>query len=514
MKKESRTSKSIHNIKIAFLFFFINLLLQFFSRKIFLDYLGSEVLGLNTTAQNLLGFLNLAELGIGGAVAYNLYKPLYEKNFSAIIDIVSIQGWLYRRIAYVIIGGSSILMCFFPLIFSKAEVPVWYTYGTFIVLLLSSLLSYFVNYKQIVLSADQKQYKITQNVQGCKIIKIIFQIIAIKTLPNGYVWWLIIETIMAIITSICLTQTIKHEYPWLHTKIQEGRKLNVLYPNIMKKTKQSFFHNIGTFILAQTSPLIIYAYSSLTLVAIYGNYLIIVKGIESLMSALLNGINAGIGNLIAEGNKKNIKHFFWEITLLRMWLASIICFGLYMLGDSFITLWIGAQYQLTHTAFILLVIITFIGLTRTNDSFIAAYGMFQDIWAPIAEATLNLGCSIILGYFYGLEGILCGVLISLLVIVCGWKAYYLYHYGFHESIHEYIKLYFKYIILLITPMIFSKLLLLHITFVSPNISYLTWTVYAFETIVIYTLISSIILYFTDNTAKRLTSRLKKIISKK
>lgn len=133
MKIESRTSKSIHNIKIAFLFFFINLLLQFFSRKIFLDYLGSEVLGLNTTAQNLLGFLNLAELGIGGAVAYNLYKPLYEKNFSAIIDIVSIQGWLYRRIAYVIIGGSSILMCFFPLIFSKAEVPVWYTYGTFIV---------------------------------------------------------------------------------------------------------------------------------------------------------------------------------------------------------------------------------------------------------------------------------------------------------------------------------------------------------------------------------------------
>lgn len=241
MKIESRTSKSIHNIKIAFLFFFINLLLQFFSRKIFLDYLGSEVLGLNTTAQNLLGFLNLAELGIGGAVAYNLYKPLYEKNFSAIIDIVSIQGWLYRRIAYVIIGGSSILMCFFPLIFSKAEVPVWYTYGTFIVLLLSSLLSYFVNYKQIVLSADQKQYKITQNVQGCKIIKIIFQIIAIKTLPNGYVWWLIIETIMAIITSICLTQTIKHEYSWLHTKIQEGRKLNVLYPNIMKKTKQSFF---------------------------------------------------------------------------------------------------------------------------------------------------------------------------------------------------------------------------------------------------------------------------------
>ena len=67
----------------------MNLLLQFFSRKIFLDYLGSEVLGLNTTVQNSLRFLNLAELGIGKTIAYNLYKPLYEKNFS-----VSIQSLL------------------------------------------------------------------------------------------------------------------------------------------------------------------------------------------------------------------------------------------------------------------------------------------------------------------------------------------------------------------------------------------------------------------------------------
>lgn len=54
MSANSRTSKSIKNSLFALVFYFINLILQFFSRKIFLDYLGAEVLGLNTTATKIL----------------------------------------------------------------------------------------------------------------------------------------------------------------------------------------------------------------------------------------------------------------------------------------------------------------------------------------------------------------------------------------------------------------------------------------------------------------------------
>ena len=103
MAGESRTSKSIKNAKVALAFYFINLVLQFLSRKVFLDYLGAEVLGLNTTAQNLLGFLNLAELGVSFAISYTLYAPLLRKDEQTINEIVSLQGWLYRRIAFIII---------------------------------------------------------------------------------------------------------------------------------------------------------------------------------------------------------------------------------------------------------------------------------------------------------------------------------------------------------------------------------------------------------------------------
>ena len=94
MVATSRTAKSVKNSAVALGFYFINLVLQFFSRKVFLDHLGAEVLGLNTTATNLLQFLNLAELGIGTAIACTLYKPLFDKDTTAINEIVSLQGWM------------------------------------------------------------------------------------------------------------------------------------------------------------------------------------------------------------------------------------------------------------------------------------------------------------------------------------------------------------------------------------------------------------------------------------
>lgn len=510
---ESRTAKSIKNAKVALAFYFINLILQFFSRKIFLEYLGAEVLGLNTTAQNLLGFLNLAELGIGGAVAYNLYKPLFEKNTQAINEIVSVQGWLYRRVAYAVIAGACILMCFFPLIFAKAQVPLWYTYGSFIVLLVGALLSYFINYRQIVLTADQKEYKITLNVQGFKILKVVLQILAIRYLSNGYVYWMVLELLFSATAAVVLDKVLKREYPWLKSSPSQGRELKNKYSEIITKTKQVFFHQIGGFVLTQTSPLIIYAYASLTLVAVYGNYMLIVTGVTLLMNALLNSVSAGIGNLVAEGDKKRIKSVFWELTSLRVWLASIVCFGIYKLGHSFIALWVGQEYVLDQSAFIILIIITFINLTRTNSTFLDAYGLFQDVWAPITEAILNLGLSILLGYFFGLTGILSGALISLLLIVCGWKPYFLYKCGFMESVGEYILQYIKYVGLL-TILWLGVSYLCEILFEKSVSSYWGLLQYAFKILLLYLVVSIILFVVMDKAFRANIKRARVFIENK
>ncbi len=509
---ESRTLKSLRNVKVATLFYFLNLILQFFSRKIFLDYLGSEVLGLNTTAQNLLGFLNIAELGIGSAVSYNLYKPLQEKNKQAVIDIVSVQGWLYQRIAAIVGIGAIILMLFFPMIFSKADVPLWYAYGSFGVLLLGALLDYTVNYKQIVLSADQKQYKITYSVQGVKIIKILLQILAVRYLANGYVYWMVLEAVMSVFSSYVLNRQINKEYPWLKTDKHKGKELRLRYPGVIQKTKQVFFHKIGTFVLSQTTPLVIYAFASLTLVAIYGNYMLIVSAVILLMDALFNGIGAGIGNLVAEGNKTQIKKVYWELTSARIWLATVFCLIFYLFGDAFISLWVGEEYQLPRLPFLLIIVIAFIRLTRTNDAFLAAYGLFQDIWAPIVEASINLGLSILLGRYFGLTGILLGVMISLILIVCMWKPFFLYSRGFKDGFGEYITRFGKLIFVVIVSSMILHLIASHLSFKANTLFHIALS--AIVVTVIAISVSFIFFYTTDKYFRGFTGRILLIIKSK
>lgn len=478
MVAQSRTAKSLKNSAIALFFYFINLILQFFSRKIFLDHLGTEILGLNTTATNLLQFLNLAELGVGAAISCTLYKPLLEHDQETINEIVSLQGWMYRRIAWIVIGGSIALMCFFPWIFAKMPLPLWYAYASFGVLLISALLSYFVNYRQVVLSADQKEYKIQYSYKATMLIKILCQIVAIKYFNNGYVWWLVLEVIFAILASAMLNIVTRQTYPSLQTQLSIGRTLCHKYPDVITKIKQLFFHKIGGFALTQTSPIIIYTYASLTTVALYGNYMLIILGVNSLMGAVFNSMNASVGNLVAEGNKERVMTVFKELFSIRFLLSCTICFGVYIFTPTFITFWIGAEYVMDNLTLGLMVAILFINLTRsTVETYLNAYGLFKDVWAPVIEALINIGMSILLGWFFGLHGILSGVLLSLFIVVFCWKPYFLFRNGLKEKLKIYVVLYAKHILALLITL--GTMSLIHLFLSFNHFSKLIYDVYMF-----------------------------------
>lgn len=458
---ESRTQKSIKNSIVAISFTLVTICLQFFSRKVFLNYLGSEVLGLNTTVVNFLQFLNLAELGIGSATTFALYKPLREKDTDTLNDIIALKGHLYKRIACVIIIGAIFLSLFFLLIFKKITLPLWYTYASFAVMLLSSLLGYFVNFRQVLLSANQEDYKIAYSFRTVTMIKIVFQMVFIYLFPeNGYVWWLIWEAVFAIIASISLHQMILTSFPFIKSSSKSYKTLKESYGWIISKIKQLFFHKIGSFVLVQCSTIIIYALISLSMVAYYGNYMMIINGVTTIINSLFNSLGAGVGNLVAEGNYSKIKEVFIELFSIRFFIVTVVCYGVYTLTPELIKIWIGEQYLLPNTTLIILTIILYITLFRfTVDAFINAYGIFQDVYAPLVEGAINIGLSIIMGKIYGLNGILTGVLISQIAVIAIWKPVFLFTRKMKGMAKTYLFIYAKHLVQLVIVWYFTYLLL-------------------------------------------------------
>lgn len=474
---ESRVGKSILNAKVNLIFYFITLFLSFFSRKIFLDCLGDDFVGLTGTLSNLLDFLNLAELGIGSAVGAVLYKPLFEQDRSKINEIISVFGYFYRKIGLVILGGGVVLSCFLPLIFGKTEFELPLIYFAFYSFLVSSLIGYFANYKQTLLGADQRNYVVTAYFQTSNLIKTLIQI-TLAYYTRNYYYWVLVELCFGFIYSIILNWKIRKVYPWLQSEVKNGKLLRERYPLIMTYTKQLFVHKIGSLVQFQIKPLLIYSFVSLQVVAFYGNYALIVDKVALLIRNILGSTGAGVGHLVAEGDRSRIKRVYWELTSVNYFIAGLLVFAVYHLMEPFIIIWVGPEYVLSKPVLIILLANMFIMQTRgTNDQFLYAYGLFHDVWAPAAEAVLSISVSLIGGAYWGLEGVLLGSVVSMLFIVILWKPYFLYHRGFEESLREYWLEVGKQLLLILASWAFMGWMVRFIP-VNPYDGYISWIIYA------------------------------------
>ena len=502
-----RVHKSLLNAEVNLIFYFLSLFLAFFSRKIFLDCLGDEFIGLTGTLTNILGYLNLAEFGIGSCISFFLYKPLQTNNRNDIQEILSVFGYLYRWIGIIILGGGIIISLFFPLIFANANLGLGIIYFAFYSFLGSSLIGYFINYRQILLTADQKNYLVAIYFQSAGIIKTALQIVLAYTYKNLYVW-VAIEFLFGLIGCIILNWKINKEYPWLITDKNQGRFLLKKYPGILTNTKQIFIHQIKDFILNKSDELFVFIFVSLKMVAYYGNYIMIISKISLLFKSVLDGVNAGIGNLVAEGDKKHMLAIFWELMTIRHFIAGILCFSIYFFIEPFICLWLGKEYILDHNILVLLSIYIYISNSRgVVDAFNHAHGLYADVWSAWAELILNISVTIVAGIYYGIIGILLGKLISVGFIVILWKPYYLFSSGFKDSITIYWNGAIRYYLIFVLSFILGYNINQTIP-VNPYTNFYSWILYCSMSIIAYLLINVTLLFCFAKGTKDCFKRIK------
>ena len=100
--KLERTKNAARNIAFDGILEMMNMLFPFAIRSVMLHFLGTEYLGLNGLFKSLLMFLNLAELGVGSAMVFSMYRPIAEDDTPAICALLRLYRTLYRIIGLAI----------------------------------------------------------------------------------------------------------------------------------------------------------------------------------------------------------------------------------------------------------------------------------------------------------------------------------------------------------------------------------------------------------------------------
>ena len=307
----SRSDNSIKNIFASLMMTFINIFLGFVCQRIFINQLGPTNLGLNGLFTNIISFLSIADLGIGTAIIFNMYKPIAENDNEKIKTLMAFYKKSYRIIAILIFIFGLMISIFLPNIIGKNNLNIIDAnvniYIIFYLFLVDTVFSYILTYKRSILYADQKNYIISYFHAFSLIIMYISQIFFLLTFKNFYLY-IIVKILCRIVENILINIKVNKIYPFLLENSVNKLDFDT-GKDIKLRVKASIFHNIGGYIVLSTDNLIISRFVGLNAVGLYTNYLLVLNALNSILSQLFNSITSSVGNLLVEKKSTKIKKY-------------------------------------------------------------------------------------------------------------------------------------------------------------------------------------------------------------
>ena len=154
----SRTKNSAKNIFFSELSYVAVLILQFANRSFFIRFLPGQYLSLNGLFSNILSFLSIAELGIGSAIDFALYKPLKEQDTETLKSIMVLYRRFYTFAGLAVLISGSAVAPFLSCFIKEPQAHIGGMYLYFLLYLANSGISYFYASKRSLIICDQKEY--------------------------------------------------------------------------------------------------------------------------------------------------------------------------------------------------------------------------------------------------------------------------------------------------------------------------------------------------------------------
>ncbi|MGX6445627.1 lipopolysaccharide biosynthesis protein [Neobacillus sp. K501] len=435
-----RLKKSIKNIMFSLIYYFVNVISTFVIRKVLIITIGIQGVGLNSLFNEVIMMLSLAEMGVGTAIIYSLYKPLAENNQQKVKELMNLFRKAYLTIAGIVIIIGLSLVPFIHLIVKETGYNDNYIKYIFILFVAQSAISYCFAYKRSLLIADQRTYISATVDAAFKLISVVSSI-SILWLSNRFDAFLYSLIFWSLLNNIWVARKTNTLYPYLkgNKEILPRKEKRKVFQNV----KDLFISRVSGTVTNSTDNVLISVFVNTIEVGIYSNYALIINAFKQALVQFDIALQGSVGNLYAEGNTDQTINVLKKLTYIYFVLATVFCTSYISSGTSFVSAIFGDTYQLTMPVLLLTAVNLYFHAVRGPVwQVISVSGLFkQDKYIAILGTIVNLIVSVIMGWRYGVFGIFLGTTCTYIIQLC-LKILLIFKFGFARSYIPFLQYWF------------------------------------------------------------------------
>lgn len=435
--KIEKSKNASRNIIFGVLLKVYQILVPFLMRTIMMYAIGVQYLGLNSLFTSILQVLNLAELGVGSAMVFSMYKPIACNDETTICALMKLYRLYYRVIGGVILVVGMLLVPFLHRLIAEdvpANINIYYLY---ILNLLATVLTYWLfAYRNSILQAYQRQDLVSKVTLCTDTVKYLLQIMALVIFKNYY-YYVVSVLITQILNNVATAIISRKAFPQYRPT---GALPKQMIREINGKIRDLFTSKLGYTIVSSADTIVISAFLGLTILAKYQNYYFILSSIIGFVAIVYSSITAGVGNsMLTKSLEQNYKEF--EVfTLLVSWVSGICISCFLALYQPFMMVWMGKDMLLDFSMVIMFCIYFWVyEIVMMISVYKDAGGIWhEDRYRPLISGIVNLILNVILVKFIGLYGVVLSTILSVLFISAPWIIKNVFKLIFKSSPKKYV----------------------------------------------------------------------------
>ena len=423
--KIERTKNAARNILFGIILKAYQIIVPFLMRTAMIYLMGVQYLGLNSLFTSILQVLNLAELGVGSAMVYSMYKPIAEDDETTICALMKLYRTYYRVIGLVIAVVGCMLTPLIPRLVS-GDVPAGINLSVLYLLNLgATVLSYWLSaYKNSILQAYQRTDVVSKVMLVTNTLQYGLQLLVLWRFKNYY-YYVIVMLAAQALTNVLTAAAADRLYPKLKPR---GKADEKDVQKINQRIKDLFTSKIGGIIYDSADTIVVSACLGLSVLAVYQNYFFILNAVNGIISVIFTACTAGIGNsIVVETKEKNYRDLS-KFTFIVCWISGVCASCLLCLYQPFMELWVGKDLMLALSAVVCFVVYFFVRqLNSLYNLYKDAAGMWHtDRFRPLVAALTNLALNVILVQFIGIYGVLLSTVLAILGVGMPWLLHNLF----------------------------------------------------------------------------------------